>query len=149
MKLDALIRWYEELTPERLNEIEQLYQEGATFRDPFNTVRGQPAVAAIFRHMFHTTEAPRFTVTDRQIEGPKVWLCWLFECRLRGRRICVEGVSRLLFGEDGRVAEHRDYWDATDLFQQLPLLGTMVRLLKKRLSAPASRLGGENNSNER
>jgi hypothetical protein len=66
MKLDALIHWYERLTPARLGEIDQLYHEGASFRDPFNDVQGQPAIEAIFRHMFNTTGDPRFEVTDRR-----------------------------------------------------------------------------------
>ncbi len=136
MKLQELIAWYEQLTPERLDEIGRLYQEAATFRDPFNDVCGQAEIENIFRHMFATTERPRFEVVDWQTEGNITWLRWNFRFILKGRPIAVEGTSRLIFGEDGRVADHRDYWDATDLFLQLPLLGTMVRHLKRRLSAP-------------
>jgi steroid Delta-isomerase len=149
MKLDALIHWYERLTPARLGEIDQLYHEGASFRDPFNDVQGQPAIEAIFQHMFKTTGDPRFEVTDRQTDGNIAWLSWMFTCRMSGRQIAIEGASRLVFGQDGRVVEHRDYWDAAELFLQLPLLGTMVKFLKKRLSVPASSPGGENYGNER
>ncbi len=149
MKLDALVQWYEQLTPNILPEIALLYQEGATFRDPFNEVCGHSDIEAIFRHMFKTTQHPRFAVVDRQVDGNIAWLRWMFDCSLHGRQINIEGASRLIFGEDGRVVEHCDYWDATDLFLQLPLLGTMVHFLKKRLSVPASSLGGESNSNER
>jgi ketosteroid isomerase-like protein len=149
MKLEALIHWYEQLTPASLGEVDQLYHEGALFRDPFNDVQGQPAIKAIFRHMFNTTENPRFEVTDRQTDGNIAWLRWIFECRMRGRQISIEGASRVVFGEDGRVVEHRDYWDSTDLFLQLPLLGTMVNVLKQRMSVPASGQGGENYSNAR
>jgi len=143
VRLEALIRWYEGLTPERLEEVSQLYHEQAGFQDPFNRVRGQAAIRAVFRHMFETTRNPRFRVTDRRVEGDVAWLCWRFDCRLRGRAIAFEGATRLRFGEDGRVLDHRDYWDAADLFQPLPLLGTMVRLVKRRLSLPAGTLAGE------
>jgi ketosteroid isomerase-like protein len=146
MKLNELIQWYEQLSPDRLSEIDRLYRDEATFRDPFNDVCGQRAIEAIFRHMFETTEDPRFEMIDRQTTGDIAWLRWIFTCRLKGRRIAVEGASRLIFGEDGRVTEHRDYWDATDLFLQLPLLGTMVHHLKQRLSAPTSSLGKEQQS---
>lgn len=149
MKLEALMQWYERLTPESLDQIGRLYQEEATFRDPFNQVRGLPAIRAVFLHMFETTGNPRFEVTGHESQGDIAWLRWNFECRLRGRRIAVEGASRLLFGSDGRVAEHRDYWDATDLFLQLPLLGTMVHFLKKRLSAKAGSSGNKQGNNER
>jgi ketosteroid isomerase-like protein len=143
MKLNELIQWYEQLTPERLAEINRLYQDEATFRDPFNDVSGQQAIEAIFRHMFATTETPCFEMVDRQTSGDIAWLRWIFTCRLKGRPITIDGASRLIFGEDGRVAEHRDYWDATDLFLQLPLLGTMTHFIKRRLSVPKNTLGGE------
>ncbi|MGD8909668.1 MAG: nuclear transport factor 2 family protein [Chromatiales bacterium] len=143
MKLNELVEWYEQLTPDRLAEIDRLYQDEATFRDPFNNVSGRRAIEAIFRHMFETTETPRFEMIDRQTRGDIAWLRWIFKCRLKGRPIAIDGASRLIFGEDGRVAEHRDYWDATDLFLQLPLLGTMIHFLKQRLSVPESTLSGE------
>jgi limonene-1,2-epoxide hydrolase len=149
MKLNEVIDWYEHLSPERLGEIDRLYQETATFRDPFNHVSGQAAIENIFRHMFVTTEHPRFNVIDKASDANCAWLRWRFHFGLKGRSMAIEGASRLVFGEDGRVVDHRDYWDATDLFLQLPLLGTMVRLLKKRFSACVSNLGQESRKNER
>jgi limonene-1,2-epoxide hydrolase len=141
MKLNELIQWYEQLTPDRLSEIDYFYQEEAAFRDPFNDVSGQRAIEAIFRHMFETTENPRFEIIDHQTTDHITWLSWIFKCRLKGRRIVIDGASRLIFGKDGRVTEHRDYWDATDLFVPLPLLGTMVHHLKQRLSVSTSTPG--------
>ena len=136
MKLKDLIEWYEHLSPERLDRVTELYHEAASFRDPFNDVVGHNAIEAIFRHMFETTEDPRFKVIDKQVDGNVAWLRWEFIFGLKGRVMLIEGSSRLAFGADGRVADHRDYWDATDLFIQLPLLGTMAGYLKKRFSVP-------------
>lgn len=149
MKLIELVEWYENLAPQRLVEIGDLYQEAARFRDPFNDVVGQKAIENIFRHMFETTENPRFEVVDKQTEGQVVWLSWIFSFELKERELRIEGASRLVFASDGRVSEHRDYWDAADLFLQLPLLGTMVRQLKKRFSASVETLGRVNRKNER
>jgi steroid Delta-isomerase len=146
MKLQELIAWYEQLSPERLGEIGRLYEEGATFRDPFNDVCGQEEIENIFRHMFDTIERACFEVIDWQTEGNIAWLRWNFSFVLKGRAIAIEGASRLIFGEDGRVADHRDYWDAMDLFLQLPLLGTMFRHLRQRLSAPPSSSGEESDN---
>jgi hypothetical protein len=34
------------------------------------------------------------------------------------------------------VADHRDYWDAAEeLYEKLPVLGALMRLLKRRLRA--------------
>jgi hypothetical protein len=38
--------------------------------------------------------------------------------------------------EDGRVQDHRDYWDAAEeLYEKLPVVGGLMRWLKKRAIA--------------
>jgi hypothetical protein len=37
------------------------------------------------------------------------------------------------FAADGRVGWHRDYWDAAEeLYEKLPLIGSLMRLLRRR-----------------
>ena len=46
----------------------------------------------------------------------------------------IHGSSHLRFAHDGRVAYHRDYWDAAEeLYETLPLLGSLLRWIKRRL----------------
>lgn len=48
----------------------------------------------------------------------------------------VEGATRLEFDETGKVCLHRDYFDlGAMLYEQLPLLGAVVRTIKGRLGA--------------
>ena len=50
--------------------------------------------------------------------------------------ITVRGASHLRFATDGRIALHRDYWDAAEeLYEKLPLLGALMRWLKRRVNA--------------
>jgi hypothetical protein len=45
----------------------------------------------------------------------------------------IRGGSHLLLAADGRIAEHRDYWDAAEeLYEKLPLIGGLMRWLKAR-----------------
>jgi ketosteroid isomerase-like protein len=136
MKIDMLVEWYQGLSPSSLSSIGEFYHESASFQDPFNRVQGPAQIAAVFLHMFNTTENPSFTVEQVQTESDVAWISWIFSCELRGRMISFEGVSQMTFSIDGRVIRHRDYWDATDLYQQLPLLGTMVRMLRRRFKVP-------------
>ena len=135
MRLQRLIDWYQGLSPASLAELPELYHEQARFRDPFNDVTGQDAIAAIFSHMFENTAQPAFRVTDSQQRDDTAWVSWVFSGRLRGRAFAVEGVTRLEFAGDGRVIEHRDYWDSAELYVQLPMLGTIVRFIRNRMSA--------------
>ena len=46
----------------------------------------------------------------------------------------IHGASHLKFDTTGRIAYHRDYWDAADeLYAKLPLIGPVMRYLKRRL----------------
>ena len=136
MKLDVLINWYSTLTPETIPRIRGIYHEDARVRDPFNDVNGHQAIAAIFEHMFETTENPVFKIMSTQKDGNIAWVSWTFNFQLRSKALSIEGVTRLDFGPDGRVVIHRDYWDAMDLFIHFPLLGALLRYLKRRMSSP-------------
>jgi steroid delta-isomerase len=134
-RLEAL---YAGLTPERTGELHQVYSADAYFRDPFNEVRGPAAIERIFVHMFSQVDSPRFVILERAVDGDTAWLTWDLEYRARPgtplRRI--HGASQLQFDADGRVRRHRDYWDAAgELYETLPLLGGVLRMLRKRLAA--------------
>jgi ketosteroid isomerase-like protein len=135
--IERLVEWYQRLSPASLGRIRMFYHEAALFEDPFNRVQGAAQIAAVFQHMFDTTNHPAFMVQQVQTDGDVAWISWIFSCDLRGRKIAIEGASRLIFSQDGRVIRHRDYWDATDLYQQLPLLGRIVCMLKRRFKLPA------------
>lgn len=133
MNLDALIRHYQELTPASLARFPEFYTEDVWFKDPFNEVRGIAAIQRIFAHMFERTVEPRFVVTEKLADDNSAMLIWEFRYG-KGQRI--RGVSHLRFADDGRVAYHRDYWDAAEeLYMKLPVLGALMRWLRRRLAA--------------
>ncbi len=138
----ALIDWFEHLSPQTLDRIPQLYAANAEFKDPFNEVHGTDAIARIFRHMFTQVDEPRFVIGNRfGGEGDEggVMLLWDFYFRTRGRRpqaICVRGASHLRFDAAGKIVLHRDYWDAAEeLYAKLPLLGALMRGLQRMARA--------------
>jgi len=121
------------LTPATLERLPDFYTGDAFFKDPFNEVRGVEAIRRIFAHMFEQVEEPHFVVTERLADDNSAMLVWEFRYG-KGQRI--RGVSHLRFADDGRVAYHRDYWDAAEeLYEKLPLLGAPMRWLKRRLAA--------------
>ena len=131
-----LADFYETLTPASIAALDALYAPDARFKDPFNEVAGTAAIRRIFAHMFATAESPRFVVTYCIEQGEQAMLGWEFHFALRGRALTVRGVTHLRFDAEGRVTLHRDYWDAAEeLYEKLPVLGGLMRALKRRLSA--------------
>ena len=131
----ALIDWFEHLSPATVDRVPDFYAADAEFKDPFNEVRGTDAIAHIFRHMFAQVDEPRFVIGSRFGGEDGVMLLWDFHFRTRGRRpqaICVRGASHLRFDAAGKVVLHRDYWDAAEeLYAKLPLIGPPMRLLRR------------------
>ena len=133
---ENVARFYENLTPLLLGKIDAFYAENARFKDPFNDVTGLKAITRIFEHMFDTVESPRFVITNIIADGQQAMLAWDFHLNLRDRAIVIRGVSHLSFDEAGHVENHRDYWDAAEeLYARLPLIGALMRLLRRKLSA--------------
>lgn len=125
--------FYESLSPAALLRLGDLYTPDATFKDPFNEVRGVEAVKAIFDHMYRAVQAPRFVVTRAVTEADDAFLTWDFHFVTRHGALTVRGATHLHFAADGRVDRHRDYWDAAEeLYEKLPVLGALMRWLKRQ-----------------
>ena len=134
-----VVDFYETLSPQSLGRLGDVYAPHARFKDPFNEVVGEAAIQAIFRTMFETLQAPRFVVTDVAGDARAACLLWEFHfCSPRiagGTPQCIRGASWLAFDDQGRVKLHRDYWDAAEeLYEKLPVVGSLMRWLKSRLA---------------
>lgn len=136
LALARLVAFYETLSPESLAQLGAVYAPEASFKDPFNEVQGHTAILAIFEHMFEQLDAPRFVVTASMGQGTQAFLAWEFRFWLRRYRKdeqCIRGATQVHFNAQGRVVSHRDYWDAAEeLYEKLPLLGSLMRWLKRR-----------------
>ena len=138
-----LITLYEQLSPAHLPGLDAHYAPDAHFKDPFNDVHGIPAITQIFTHMFATLDQPRFTVTQHLVQGDQAFLVWEFRFRMRRWRPqvvqCIHGATQVHFDAQGRVTRHRDYWDAAqELYEKLPVLGSLMRWLRRSASATTS-----------
>ena len=135
-RVARLVGLYETLVPADLPGLRGVYADDARFKDPFNQVQGVAAIARIFSHMFGKLDSPRFQVIGIVADGDDVVLTWDFTFRTRGAgaaALCIHGASHVRFNTRGQVAMHRDYWDAAEeLYEKLPMLGTLMRWLKRR-----------------
>ena len=122
-RIEALLRFYETLAPDRLKDFSSYYAEDAYFKDPFNEVNRLEDIREIFARMFRQVADPRFVVSEKigDARGLKPQLLRV-----------IHGASHLRFGGDGKITYHRDYWDTgEELYAKLPLIGGAVRLLRR------------------
>ncbi|NMG28784.1 nuclear transport factor 2 family protein [Aromatoleum evansii] len=133
---ERLADFYATLTPESLARLADFYAPSARFVDPFNDVTGVDAIARIFRHMFAVVDAPCFEVTSCLAHDREAMLAWTFRFGAAFARREILGVTHLRFDAEGRVVEHIDHWDpARQLYEHIPVVGAVLRALRRRLSA--------------
>jgi hypothetical protein len=138
--LTALIVFFENLTPDSVTRMGLHYDAQARFVDPFNDVQGLGAIERIFQHMFIALDEPRFVVTAQVLQGRQCFLTWDFHFRFKRFQNAtpqtIRGATHMVFSEAGLVTLHRDYWDAAqELYEKLPLVGSLMRWLKKRANS--------------
>jgi steroid Delta-isomerase len=135
--LRKAIHYFETISPATVATIEHIYSMDAYFKDPFNEVRGVEPIRAIFAHMFVKVDKPRFVVLEAIEQNGQAFLAWDFLLTFKGEQQerKIHGSSHLRFDPSGKISYHRDYWDvAQELYEQLPVLGSLMRFLKRRAS---------------
>lgn len=138
--VDAIVKFFETLTPEQVERLGGWYTADAQFKDPFNAVQGLAAVQKVYRHIYVSLHAPHFIVTNRIVDGNQCFLTWEFKFSFKnfhkGVQQTVVGGSHLVLSDDGRIRMHRDYWDAAEeLYEKLPVVGSLMRWLKHRANS--------------
>lgn len=139
-----VVHFFESIDAAAVGHIDRIYADDAWVKDRFNEVRGVADVRRIFLHMFDQVDEPRFEVLTAVQQGMQVFLTWDFRFRMKRfdtrTRQTIRGASHLRFAPDGRITFHRDYWDtAEELYEKLPLLGALMRWLKRQAAQESAR----------
>lgn len=138
--LERFLNTYQRLNRENLDLLGGIYTEHIRFSDPAHNLKGLPALRDYFAELYANVEQISFEFSSPRISNDQVFVQWVMRLRHprlnRGGEVEVPGVSCLHFTENGLVDEHRDYFDlGVLLYEQLPLLGPLVRAVKRRFSA--------------
>lgn len=125
----------EGMTPGDLDRLEEFCAPDVHFRDPFNEVTGVAAYRRVLAKMFRDVGQPEFRVTGHAVAEQVCYLRWHFAFRrANGRTLRILGMSEVHFSAEGLVTAHFDYWDASPVYETVPLLRGLVRMVKRRLS---------------
>ncbi|MCW4149804.1 nuclear transport factor 2 family protein [Halomonas sp. 18H] len=142
MSLRRFCDVYHELDKASTDRLGEIYTDDVYFRDPLHQVTGLDSLQAYFDALYANVSQCHFTFHQglrQQEQAFVVWTMSVAHPRLAGgKSYRVEGCSRLTFAADGsdKVCDHRDYFDAGELlYEQLPILGRVIRRLKQRAAA--------------
>ena len=138
--LARFIALYQQLDKQQLHRLPEVYAEQVLFIDPAHRIDGLSALTDYFAAMYQRLAYCRFEITSQQQQGQEAWLSWVMTFShpriAGGQAVRIDGATRLTFDDVGKVVVHRDYFDlGAMLYEQLPLLGAVVRAVKGRLGS--------------
>lgn len=130
-------REYQRLSADNLDVLREIYAPNIHFQDPGHQLNGINALVSYFEHLFSNVTHCRFEieqVMEQESEALVRWQMRFAHPKLNGgHTICVPGMSHLRFSE--QIDFHRDYFDlGAMLYEHIPIMGTLVKTLKRRLS---------------
>ena len=104
----------------------------------FHHVQGLPAFQDYIANLYANVTDCRFQFGQPQGDLQLMYVDWQMQFihpRLAGgQAISVPGVSQLQW-QDGKVLKHRDFFDGgAVLYEHVPVLGQVIRLLKRRMA---------------
>ena len=127
---------YKQMDLENIGQIKNIYAEDIIFTDPFHQVEGLEALRHYFEHMYQNLISINFDYGDEMISEDSAMLTWKMEYAHRsikgGAAISLPGATHLKFTE--KITYHHDYFDASAmLFEHIPIVGTAIKWIKKRV----------------
>lgn len=138
-RVQEFFDFYQRLDKNCTKDLANFYDSEIVFTDSLHEIRGLNPLIAYFDRLYARVDSLGFEFSEPDIFADRCWCSWQMTFRhprlRRGQAIQVQGASRLDWRED-KVVRHRDFFDAGQmLYEQVPLLGTGIRLLKRRLQA--------------
>jgi hypothetical protein len=122
-----------------VNNTKVVYAADVYFRDPFKEIHGEPEFEAYLLRGADAVSEYSMDWKDVSESHGDYYFRWIMSVKLKrdskdkpaGR---TTGISHVRFGADGKVVFHQDYFDgAAFLYEKIPVLGTAIRAIKKRL----------------
>ena len=128
------------LAPDKVERLlDVTYAPDVWFNDTLKEIEGRDALHGYLKHSAEAVDACRVEVHEVIDNGAgDYYFRWSMMIRFKrfkkGEDTWSIGISHIRFDAQGRVVLHQDFWNAADgLFQHVPVLGALIRAIKRRL----------------
>ena len=121
-----------------LAKVRHVYAENAYLNDTLKEVNGIDAIEAYLLKSSQFIESRTFETPDIAVSGGDYHFRWVANIKFKrfkkGRVFRFHGMTQIRFDDTGKIVLHQDFWDpATAFFEYIPLLGGLIKLIKRRL----------------
>ena len=109
------------------------YSEAVIFEDPTQQQQGLDAYLAAQEGLLKRCDDVLLKPLSIALEGNTAFVEWEMGLKIKGIEFIYPGATRLLLNDEGKIVDHRDYFDFVGpTFGPVPVLGGFVRWLYKR-----------------
>ena len=123
---------YGENAPTRTKWAE-FYNENVVFIDPTQETKGLDAYIDAQEKLMQRCDDIYLETHAISISDNCGFVEWTMGLKIMGKEFIYPGTTRLLFGENGLIKEHRDYFDfCGPTFGPVPILGSFIRWLYRK-----------------
>ncbi|MGK0399197.1 MAG: esterase/lipase superfamily enzyme [Gammaproteobacteria bacterium] len=134
--LDNFKNTFKDLLKTDWSQLGEIYDDDIIFRDPVHDIKGLVSLEDYFSNISANLTECRFEYLDQVTSDNTAYLKWImhFKHPRLGRDIInVRGISHISYNE--KIEYHEDLYDmGAMLYERLPVLGTVTRFLKSRMS---------------
>ena len=113
-----------------------LYAADVQFEDPTQKRQGINAYIKAQQDLLRRCDDVFLEADSVVVSEGTAFVEWRMGLKIKGIEFVYPGVSRLRFRADGRIVDHRDYFDfVLPTFEPVPVIGGFVRWLYGRFVA--------------
>lgn len=111
----------------------EAYSEDVVFEDPTQKQKGLKAYLAAQEGLLRRCDDVLLKPLAIACDGNTAFVEWEMGLKIKGIEFIYPGATRLLLNDDGKIVDHRDYFDFVGpTFEPVPVIGSFVRWLYKR-----------------
>jgi steroid delta-isomerase len=140
--LDATLirykRFFEQLTDESVEEFREFASPNVRYRDPMMDAKGVDVVLAQMQKWFTDFDDFQFEIKDYAQHGQQAFSHWQMTFRIKKspKKLWeLDGLSKIIFDDAGKIEDQIDYWDVSPLLESFPVLCKVVTLIKKLVAS--------------
>jgi esterase/lipase superfamily enzyme len=136
MLIESFKAFYSNFLVSSSVKLSDIYSEDLLFVDPVHQVQGLTNVTAYFDNMGANLSECKFEYSDELVANDAAYIKWNMHYRhpkISKEVITLRGVTHIQFTD--KIHYHEDIYDlGSMLYEHLPLMGPLTRMLKARLA---------------
>ena len=135
--LTAFRALYEVFSAEAIRaHVREVYTTDAYFRDGFHEVEGIDAIETYFLKSIEPAVECTFDIQDVTSHNGNYYMRWVMHLVLESdpdHPVVTVGMTHARFNAAGKIVFHQDYWDTATVYERIPVLGSVIRMIKRRI----------------